>query len=254
GGFGTPLLTLQGVTGLDVRKLSHMAGNQLPLLSCIIPLWLVRCMCGWGETREVLPAIAVAGISFAVCQFVFAHSRAFPLTDIAGGLFSMVVTAIFLRYWQPPRLWRFETHGPGARPDAGEGLVSMKRMSLPETLSAWMPFLLLCVLMVAVGVYKKPIDAWSAGPLRTNYELHMPHLDQQVQRTPPVVETAILEPAVFKLNWVTTPGTSVFLTALIVLALLRVNRRQLRRIVGLTGHQLAIHVPPIVCSLGLRSG
>src|ERR1041385_2955710 len=30
GGFGTPLLTLQSVTNLDVRKLSHMAGNQLP--------------------------------------------------------------------------------------------------------------------------------------------------------------------------------------------------------------------------------
>src|SRR5207247_8891164 len=37
GGFGTPLLTLQGVTNLDALKLSKMAGNQLPLLSCIIP-------------------------------------------------------------------------------------------------------------------------------------------------------------------------------------------------------------------------
>ena len=73
GGFGTPLLTLQSVTNLDVRKLSHMAGNQLPFLSCIIPFWLVRCMCGWRETREVLPAIAVAGGSFALCQFVFAQ-------------------------------------------------------------------------------------------------------------------------------------------------------------------------------------
>src|SRR5712692_6808522 len=74
GGFGTPILTLQSVTNLDALKLSRMAGNQLPLLSCLIPLWLVRCMCGWRETREVLPAIAAAGGSFAICQFVFAHS------------------------------------------------------------------------------------------------------------------------------------------------------------------------------------
>ena len=38
GGFGTPLLTLSSVTGINIRLLSHMAGNQLPFLSCIIPL------------------------------------------------------------------------------------------------------------------------------------------------------------------------------------------------------------------------
>src|SRR5579872_5580635 len=59
GGFGTPIVILQGVTNIDVQKLSHMAGNQLPLLSCIVPFWLVRCMCGWRETFEVFPAIAV---------------------------------------------------------------------------------------------------------------------------------------------------------------------------------------------------
>src|SRR5215212_9085241 len=46
GGFGTPLLTLEGVTGLKVQQLSIMAGRQLPFLSCLVPFWLVRCMCG----------------------------------------------------------------------------------------------------------------------------------------------------------------------------------------------------------------
>src|SRR5262249_58241015 len=86
GGFGTPLLTLQSVTNLDVRKLSHMAGNQLPFLSCIIPLWLVRCMCGWRETREVLPAIAVAGGSLPLCPLFFSHSRPLPLNPLAARL------------------------------------------------------------------------------------------------------------------------------------------------------------------------
>ena len=84
GGFGTPLLTLSSVTGINIRLLSHMAGNQLPFLSCIIPLWLVRSMCCWRDTRAVMPAIIVAGGSFAVCQFIFAHSAAYPLTDLAG--------------------------------------------------------------------------------------------------------------------------------------------------------------------------
>jgi L-lactate transport len=247
GGFGTPLLTLQSVTGLDVLKLSRMAGNQLPLLSCLIPFWLVRCMCGWRETFEALPAIAVAGGSFAVCQYLFAHSSAFPLTDIAGGLLSMVVTAVFLRFWQPRRIWRFDSH----RGDAAA--LSTGRMSLAGTVSAWMPFLLLCALMVGVGMYKQPIDAWSLGPARTYYEIHIPHLDGQVQRTPPVVEAPTLEPAVFKLNWLTTPGTSVFLTALVLLLLLRVSRAQLREVGARTARQMLIPVPTIVCMLGLGS-
>jgi lactate permease len=164
----------------------------------------------------------------------------------------MVVTALFLRGWQPRHIWRFDTHRPDASPE-GTVHTPVKRMSLPHTLSAWMPFLLLCALMVAVGGNKKAIDTWSVGPVRAAYELHIPHLDQQVQRTPPVVEKPTLEPAVFKFNWLTTPGTSVFLTALILLALLRVNRDQLRQILARTARQMAIPVPTIVCMLGLGS-
>ena len=253
GGFGTPLLTLQGVTNLDVQKLSHMAGNQLPFLSCIIPLWLVRCMCGWRETMEVLPAIAVSGGSFAVCQFLFAHSAAFPLTDIAGGLISLVVTAFFLHFWKPKRVWRFKLHKPDPGSDSTKGDVFIAPMSLPAVISAWMPFIILCGLMLVVGVCKARIDSWSAGPLRTSYELHMPGLDERVRRMPPVVEKPSLEAAVFKFNWVTTPGTPVFLTALFTLVLLRVNRQQLRRILKRTFYQMVIPVPTIICMLGLGS-
>src|SRR5262249_20646451 len=47
GGLGTPLITLSGVTGLPTETLSIMAGHQLPLLSCLVPLYMVKCMCDW---------------------------------------------------------------------------------------------------------------------------------------------------------------------------------------------------------------
>jgi lactate permease len=101
GGFGTPILTLQAATGLKAELLSHMAGNQLPILSFIVPFWLVRCMCGWRDTFAVMPAIVVAGGSFALMQYLFSHSANFPMTDIAGGLISLVVTAVFLHRGRP---------------------------------------------------------------------------------------------------------------------------------------------------------
>jgi lactate permease len=251
GGFGTPLLTLHTVTNIDTEVLSHMAGNQLPLLSCIVPLWLVRCMCNWKDTKEVLPAIAVAGGSFAICQFIFAHTPAYPLTDIAGGLISLVATALFLHHWKPKKVWRFETHGRGANAEEATAYVPVEKMSPKGTVTAWMPFIILCVLMVVIGTNKKVLDPLAAGPFRTTYELHIPGLDKLVHRTPPVVETITSEDAVFKFNWLTIPGTSVLIAALITLALLRVDGEQLRRILLRTFHQMAIPVPTIVCMLGL---
>src|SRR5262245_51648892 len=72
GGLGTPLITLNGVTGLPTETLSVMAGHQLPLLSLFIPLYMIKCMCSWRQTWEVWPALLVAGGSFAVFQYTFA--------------------------------------------------------------------------------------------------------------------------------------------------------------------------------------
>lgn len=276
GGFGTPILTLQGVTGIDGAVLSKMAGNQLPFLSVLVPLWLVRCMCGWKQTAEVLPAIAVAGGSFATCQYVFAHSAAFPLTDIAGGLVSLVMTALFLSHWKPKNIWRSEAHidevagvGPithvnshgshgetlphvvGEHPRGSITHVTVPRMGLGPALHAWLPFIVLCTLMAGVGTYKKAIDGFSLGPVKTVYEISVPTLDKRVVRTPPVVEKEVHEPAVFRLNWLTMPGTSVLLTILAVIPMLCVSRKQLREATRLTYRQMFIPVPTIVCMLGL---
>ena len=280
GGFGTPILTLASVTKQDPAVLSQMAGNQLPLLSCIIPLWLVRCMCTWKETMEVLPAVAVAGGSFAVCQFFFAHSFFIPksdiyqLTDIAGGLISLIVTAAFLHYWKPKKIWRFEMYperlkaGPKAAPKKGEPdahcahgevdpeaikpFVPIGKMKAGQVLYSWMPYIILCVLMTIVGTNAKTIDKFAAGPVHARYDIPIAGLHQQVQRTQPVVPIGEApETAIFKFNWATMPGTSVLLTALLSLVLLRVNGEQLKKIIGRTAHQMALPVPTIICMLGM---
>jgi lactate permease len=127
GGLGTPLITLNGVTDLPTETLSIMAGHQLPLLSFIIPLYMVKCMCSWRRTLEVWPALLVAGGSFAGFQFTFAtiHNYfpaivLYPMTDIGGGIFSLVVTAIFLGFWKPRRPWHFD-EDVAAQEEAAKG-------------------------------------------------------------------------------------------------------------------------------------
>src|SRR5207244_10295588 len=107
-------LVLAGVTDLPADTVSIMAGHQLPLLSLVVPLYMVRCMCSWRQTFAVWPALLVAGGTFSLFQFTFATIHAYepglvlwPMTDIGGGLFPLIGTAIFLRYWKPKEEFRF---------------------------------------------------------------------------------------------------------------------------------------------------
>jgi lactate permease len=115
GGLGTPIIVLADVTGLDGRALSTMAGHQLPFMSLIVPAYMVRCMCSWKQTIAVWPALLVSGGSFAAFQYAFATMHdwtdiiLYPMTDIGGGIFSLVVTAIFLQFWKPKDEWHFTT-------------------------------------------------------------------------------------------------------------------------------------------------
>src|SRR5687767_6325179 len=108
GGLGVPILTLSSVTGISADKISIMCGHQLPFLSCLIRLYMVKVMCTWRETLAVWPALVVGGGSFALFQFFFATAHAYglppiwPMTDIAGSALSMIALALFLRFvWRP---------------------------------------------------------------------------------------------------------------------------------------------------------
>src|SRR5881398_3974069 len=108
GAIGTPVHTLAAVSGLPESDLNAMIGRILPFASVLVPFWLVRTMVGWRETFEVLPAILVVGLSFATTQFVWSNYIDSNLVDIAAGVVSLLCTVVFLKFWQPRKIWRFE--------------------------------------------------------------------------------------------------------------------------------------------------
>src|SRR6478672_5645625 len=114
GALGTPIITLADVTQLDEMKLSAMAGRQLPFFSLIVPAWLVWTMAGWRGVIGVWPAIAVAGGSFAIVQFLVSNLHGPWLVDIAAGIVSMVSVVVLLRFWKPKSRWEY-AHDNGER-------------------------------------------------------------------------------------------------------------------------------------------
>ena len=107
GAIGIPIHTLAAVTNLNERDLSAMIGRILPITAVIVPFWLVRAMVSWKETFEVFPAILVVGGSFATTQWFWANHMDSNLVDIIAGVVSLLATLLFLRIWQPRKIWRF---------------------------------------------------------------------------------------------------------------------------------------------------
>jgi lactate permease len=126
GAIGTPVHTLALVSALPEADLNAMIGRILPFTAVIVPFWLVRSMVNWAETFEVLPAILVVGISFAATQYAWSNHIDSNLVDIASGVVSMIATLLFLRFWQPRKIWRFEEEREeAAQAQAGGGRVRL---------------------------------------------------------------------------------------------------------------------------------
>ena len=107
GAIGTPILTLATITDIPASMLSAMAGRQLPIVSLIIPAWLVVTMSGWRGLRGVWPAVLVSGGSFALVQFLWSNYVGPELVDIAGGLVSLGSLGLFCVWWKPAEAWDF---------------------------------------------------------------------------------------------------------------------------------------------------
>jgi lactate permease len=153
GGIGTPILTLSKVTGLDVHALSATAGRILPIMSLVIPFWLVRAMTSWRETAAVWFPLTVIGGTFASVQFVWSNYVGFELVDIVASVASMAAGVIVIRCWHPRRTWRFKRDAvsqdiegsPGVQKTTGD-------LSVSRITRAWMPFVLLTMTVLVWGV------------------------------------------------------------------------------------------------------
>ena len=210
GSLGIPIITLGDVTKIDANVLSIMAGRQLPFFSLLIPIWMVLLMSGWRGLKQVWPAVLVAGGSFAVVQFTVSQLYGPMLVDVAGGLVSLVVMGIFLKFWQPKELWHFagepksipdpvaeatgepesssrERQGasrrsPEAMTEAPRWPKSLQTYTRGEVAQAWVPWLLMSLFVFLWGTPQ--FRTFLEGPTTSNIEV--PALHMHIRRSEPV--------------------------------------------------------------------
>lgn len=241
GAMGIPIIVASQVTGLDPFQIGQMAGRQLPLLSVLVPFWLILIMDGVRGVRETWPAILVAGGSFALVQFLTANFVGPELPDITAALATLICLPLFLRFWKPRRIFRFDNSAQEKAAEktdtpqggAASGVVAgstaaMTATAVPFTLGqvarAWSPFLILTVFVTAWSL--APFKALFAadGPLaHMVMHISVPLLDNQVIKLPPIVTAATPFAADYKFDWFSATGTAIFLAALVTILFLRLR-------------------------------
>src|SRR5881296_2835646 len=106
GALGTPIIALGKVTGIDELVLSQMVGRQLPFFSLIVPFWVVWAQAGFRGMMGIWPAALVAGLAFAIPQFLISNFHGPWLVDIVSSICSIGATALLLRFWHPSETWK----------------------------------------------------------------------------------------------------------------------------------------------------
>ena len=253
GSIGIPVITLANVTGLPVLALSAMVGRLCAMISVVIPGYLLVVMAGPGRAFEVLPAILACGLSFASMQFLVSNYIGPDLTDIMSSLTCIVVMVVVLKLWRPKRIMRLETDQPVT--------AAVRTHSAGEVFTAWLPYLLLVVFVLAVGapMIKNAIDARTHAILPASIGksptvmngVFVPYLHNQITRIPPVTAAASPYAAVFTFNWLTASGTACFLATLAAALFLGVGPSQLAGIYVATFRQLKFAILTIASMLGL---
>ena len=218
GALGTPVITLAKVHGYDLMEVTAMIGRQLPFFSVLVPFWLIWAFAGRKAMWEIWPAILVAGVSFAIPQFLVSNYIGPELVDIIAAIVSMASLIAFLRVWQPKKIWTSPSMR-GHDPSAAEAKPAQPvvRYSRAQLINAWMPWLILSVCVFVWGL--PSVKAALNGIFAPAFP--MDGLHNLIEKMPPVVPKPTKEGAVYTLNLLSSTGTGILLSALISALLMR---------------------------------
>ncbi|MFZ0043164.1 MAG: L-lactate permease [Solirubrobacteraceae bacterium] len=220
GAIAIPITTLAQVTGLPVHDLSQMVGRQTPFLAMLVPFVLIFMVDGRRGLRDTWLAALVAGVSFAVTQFVISNYVNTQLTDIIASLVSAAALVALLRVWSPAS--NVELGGP--RPAMAGGSVddpAFERRVHPdkeppltrrEMLMAFAPYIIIIIVLGAISITS--VMTW-LDKATTEFSWPGLHIIGATGK-PPTSQT-------FKLNWFTAAGTGLLLSGILTTLVLRVS-------------------------------
>lgn len=226
GAMAIPITTAAGLTGLHATDIGSIVGRQAPLLATFVPLILLFILDGRRGIKDCWPAALVVGGFFAGAQFLCSNYFSYELTDIVASLTGLGAAVVFFRVWKPKggsaardRL-RAASNASAVDSAAGTGL---RRTAVATTEKAsdgltpsrtWLALFPYFLVIVVFGIGK----LWK---LRVDVPAFLASTDIKVPW--PILHDALvgadgkpLSSTVYAFQWLSSPGTMLLITGLIV--------------------------------------
>lgn len=242
GSIGIPVITLAGITGLPLDRLSAGVGRICAPVSVWIPAYLILVMSGFRGLMGVWPAALVCGVSFALAQFLVSNYLGPQLTDIIAALATIIGLVVLLKLWKPREI-QTELDAEHAAENHVHETVHHSGRTI---FGAWVPYLLLVGFVLTWGVPAvKPFLDTATIPIS------WPGLDGQVLRVGPLVETPSPYPAIFKLDLIAASGTACLFACIVAAIFLGISPAKFVLTAKEVAIQLAKPMTTICAVLGL---
>ncbi|MBD7996817.1 L-lactate permease [Arthrobacter sp. Sa2CUA1] len=224
GAMAIPITTAANLTGLDADHIGAVVGRQAPVLAIIVPLILVFILDGFRGVKDTWPAALVTGAAFSIAQVLCSTFFSYELTDIVAALAGLGAAVVFLRFWQPrgldaarERMGLTALVAAGAsRPGTGSGSTATAvrdedSLTPSRTWLALFPYFLVIAIFGIAKLWKLGVDI-PAFLASTDIQVPWPILHEALVDGAgnPVSST------IYTFNWLSTPGTLLLITGLIV--------------------------------------
>lgn len=231
GSIGIPITVASQVSGISEMAISQMVGRTLPFISLFLPFYLVVLVSGFKKAVEVLPACACCGLVFAFFQWFCSNYLGPMLPDVIAGISSIIALIVLLKFWKPKTTWRFENELPPV----------FNTHASKKIFKACSPFIILTLMIIVWGI--QPVKEWLDHISLCKFNVPVLHLAIRLN-------DGTLLPQVFRFNYLSTPGTAMFLAAIISAPLCGLGVREIIKVFGETLKQLKNPVLTIALLLG----
>ncbi|MDN5901269.1 MAG: L-lactate permease [Brachybacterium sp.] len=231
GAIAIPIITAGNLTGIPFQHIGAIVGHQTPFIAAVVPLFLVFLVDGKRGVKQLWPLALVVGVVFGLAQFVSANFISVPLTDIIASLAGLAAAVVMLQVWKPTggqdaldkmaRERSTESTGPVDASGTGGAVATAERTTVRLTpsrvLMALFPYLLVIVIFSA----SKLIPFLKSFLAATDVKIPWPGLDGNVLTT----DGEVAGSTVYTLQWLSSPGTLLLITGIIVAIVYRMSLR-----------------------------
>ena len=233
GALGAPILGLAAVTGLPMMALSGSVGSIVAVLALLPPWVLIYLVSGWEGMLEAWPLAIVGSLSYIAGQWPVARYLGPYLPDLSGAIVSFWILFLLVKVWRPKTIRGFG--GVVMTPAAGNSpaLASAKGSlasnpthatlgSASEAFSVWFPYIVLIAVVVS---WTGP---WSHLPAVSWFRWSVSANSSVTQR--PILSVFNFTPY--------AGGTSILVSWLVLLAILRPPAQIIRQVFSKTFKQM----------------